>query len=56
MARQSLDGVRAHIMITKRQDKFLRSIAASTGLTASEHIRRALDQYIDSLKKPESAK
>jgi predicted DNA-binding protein len=46
MPRQSLDGIRTHIILTKVQDKRLRKIADDTGMTLSEHVRRAVDHYI----------
>ena len=46
MPRQSLDGLRTHVIITKYQDRDLRELARKTGLTVAEHIRRALDLYI----------
>lgn len=45
MPRQSLNGVRTHVIITKVQDRDLRDLSQKTGLTVAEHIRRAIDQY-----------
>ena len=39
----------------KEQDKQLAAIAKRTGLTASEHIRRALDLYIAKNAKPKES-
>lgn len=49
MPRRSLDGLRTHVIVTKPQDRELRKLARETGMTASEHIRRAIDFYLASL-------
>lgn len=49
MPRQSLDGRRTHLILTKYQDKELRQLADKTGMNVSEHIRRAVDYYLASL-------
>jgi len=49
MPRQSLDGLRTHVIITKYQDRELRQLAEKTGMTVAEHVRRALDFYLASL-------
>ena len=51
MPRRSIEGQRAHVIIPNRQDRELRKLADETGLTISEHIRRAIDQYLLALKK-----
>jgi len=45
MARQQIGGPRRHVILSQPQDKRLADIAKKTGLTPSEHIRRALDSY-----------
>lgn len=45
MARQQIGGPRRHVILSKPQDERLVSIAKTTGLTPSEHIRRAIDAY-----------
>ena len=37
------------IMITPRQDRLLRKLQQEWGLPESEHVRRALDAYLDVL-------
>lgn len=49
MPRQSLDGVRTHVIVTKHQDRELRETSKRTGLTVAEHIRRAIDLYLAAL-------
>lgn len=49
MPRQSLDGVRTHVIITKYQDRELRKLATDSGMTLAEHIRRGIDFYLASL-------
>lgn len=45
MARQQIGGPRRHVILSQPQDKRLVDVAKKTGLTPSEHIRRALDSY-----------
>lgn len=45
MSRMALGGPRRHVMLGKAQDARLISLARRTGLTPSEHLRRALDSY-----------
>lgn len=51
MPRESIDGVRKHILITRYQQRDLKQIAEATGMPVSEHIRRALDFYIAQVSK-----
>lgn len=44
MARKSI-GERRHVILPKPQNERLDALAKSTGLTPSEHIRRAIDAY-----------
>lgn len=37
------------VMITPRQDRLLRKLQQEWGLPESEHVRRALDGYLDTL-------
>lgn len=54
MPRESLDGLRTHVIITKPQDRELRELARRTGMTLAEHIRRAIDHYLSlNTSKPE---
>ena len=49
MPRESIDGVRKHVIITRYQLRDLKQIADETGMPVAEHIRRALDFYIASV-------
>lgn len=49
MPRQSLEGRRTHLIMTRYQEKELKSLAGKTGISVSEHIRRAIDFYLASL-------
>ena len=51
MPRESIEGVRKHVLITKYQNRDLRQIADETGIPVAEHIRRALDFYIAQVSK-----
>jgi hypothetical protein len=53
MSRQSLNGRRRHVIIPEPQDDKLTKLAKSTGLTPSEHIRRAIDSYFRLLEAAE---
>jgi hypothetical protein len=52
MPRQSLDGIRTHVILTKVQDRSLRKISDATGMTLSEHLRRAVDYYLTAMTRP----
>ncbi len=39
----------ARVILTPRQDRLLRKLRAEWGLSESEHIRRAIDLYLDGL-------
>lgn len=49
MPRRSLEGRRMHLILTAPQDRGLRAIAAKTGISVSEHCRRAVDFYLSAL-------
>ena len=49
MARQQIGGPRRHVILSRPQDDKLLRLAGKTGLTPSEHIRRALDSYFRAL-------
>lgn len=49
MPRQSLEGRRTHLIMTRHQEKELKQLAGKTGISVSEHIRRAIDFYLASL-------
>jgi len=51
MARKSLNGVRMHVIVPLPQRKALLALCKGTGITAAEHIRRALDQYLKAADK-----
>lgn len=53
MARQAIGGPRRHVILSKPQDKKLVELAKKTGLTPSEHIRRAIDSYFRLLEAAE---
>lgn len=46
MPRKSLNGARLHVIIPVQQLKQLRELSRTTGMTTSEHLRRAVDQYL----------
>lgn len=46
MPRQSLDGLRMHVIVTKYQDRELRKLAKESGMTVAEHVRRSIDFYL----------
>lgn len=48
---KSLNGHRAHVILTSPQLKRLKQLSKSTGLTMSELLRRAVDAYISSQEK-----
>lgn len=47
MPRPSLNGVRAHYIVSKYQYQTLREISDRTGMTVAEHVRRAVDLYLE---------
>lgn len=49
MARQSIGGPRRHVKLSRPQDDKLEKLAKDTGITVSEHIRRAIDSYFRAL-------
>lgn len=49
MPRRSLEGRRIHLILTAPQDKGLRAVALKTGISVSEHCRRAIDFYLSSV-------
>lgn len=48
---KSLNGHRAHVILTSPQLKRLRQLSKATGLTMSELLRRAVDSYINAQDK-----
>ena len=48
---KSLNGHRAHVILTSPQLKRLKSMSKATGLTMSELLRRAVDSYINAQDK-----
>lgn len=48
---KSLNGHRAHVILTTPQLSRLKRLAKSTGLTMSELLRRAVDSYISQQEK-----
>lgn len=38
-------GARRHVILSKPQNLLLEAVAKKTGITPSEHIRRAIDMY-----------
>ena len=50
MARQQIGGPRRHVILSKPQDEKLTKLAKKTGITPSEHIRRAIDMYFRALE------
>ena len=49
MARQTIGGPRVHVKLAGPQAKRLEKLSADTGMTVSEHIRRAIDAYFRAL-------
>jgi hypothetical protein len=49
MSRQAIGGQRRHVILSKPQEVKLTALARRTGLTPSEHIRRAIDSYFRAL-------
>ena len=49
MSRQAIGGQRRHVILSKPQEVQLTALARRTGLTPSEHIRRAIDSYFRAL-------
>lgn len=49
MARQAIGGPRVHVKLAEPQVKRLAKLSAETGITTSEHIRRAIDAYFRAL-------
>lgn len=47
--RAAIGGPRRHVVLSMQQDKRLRKLANDTGITPSEHIRRAVDSYFRAL-------
>lgn len=45
MVRSAIGGPRKHVRLSAQQDDKLNKLAAKTGITTSEHIRRAIDAY-----------
>lgn len=43
--------IRLNAYLTAQQDKALKRLAKKTGLTYSEHLRRAIDEYLEKRKK-----
>lgn len=56
MARASIGGARRHVIISKQQEDRLERLAKTTGITPSEHIRRAIDVYFRALDASEQAR
>lgn len=49
MARQAIGGPRRHVKLSNQQDEKLMKLAKETGMTVSEHMRRAVDAYFRAL-------
>ncbi len=45
MARRAIGGKRCHLVLSTVQERRLEQLSRKTGLTVSEHIRRAIDAY-----------
>jgi len=41
---------RTHVHLTEKQWGRLQSLAGDTGLNVSEHVRRAIDNYLDEVE------
>jgi predicted DNA-binding protein len=53
MSRSVIGGPRRHVILTGPQDEKLNKLARKTGMTPSEHIRRAIDAYFRLLDRAE---
>ena len=42
--------IRKQVYVAKRQETLLKALAKTTGIKWSEHLRRALDEYLDKNK------
>ena len=51
MARPKLNGVRTHIIIPTPLKKRLDDLAQLTGITISDHVRRAIELYLIAAEK-----
>lgn len=49
MPQRSLGGSRMHVMVPNQTRVELAELSKRTGLTVSEHIRRAIDEYLESV-------
>jgi predicted DNA-binding protein len=45
--RPSINGVRTHVILPKPQRQMLVALARKTGISVSEHLRRAIDHYLN---------
>lgn len=50
MPQRSVEGSRLHVIVPDRQRKALEELVDHTGFTMSDHIRRAIDQYLAAQK------
>ena len=53
MPRPSLNGMRTHTILTRRQVEDLKRLSTYSGMTVSEHLRRAVDQYLEAKYVPD---
>ena len=51
MKKRNINGVRIHLIVPVQQRTALEKYARKTGLTVSEHLRRALDAYLNTVEK-----
>ncbi len=51
MAMRKVGGRRMHVILTELQLDKLAAVSARTGLTVAEHMRRAVDHYLNALER-----
>lgn len=56
MPRNSIGGTRTHVILSDPQREQLERLAKKTGLTVSEHLRRAADFYLTKVAQQLSSK
>jgi hypothetical protein len=50
MARRKLDNVRVHLVLPKKRYETMQKLSEKSGYSISELMRRALDDYLTTLK------
>ena len=50
MPREKLDNVRVHLVLPRKRYEIMQKLSERSGYSISELMRRALDDYLESLK------